>query len=249
MIIYNENFKILGMGQKALELFNFASVSEFLSTHKNISELIIGHENQSDKELIEKILLSQNKRKKLHLRDKDDKILSVVIYVNTFSKVDDINLYEVDIDVQNEELEQNQDNKEHTRLRLPVVISSNQISDIIHKQSKKKIEITDEWLDQTAGLLNLSKKEFIEYLDIITQSAKRLDIPLQNAIITQDTNNIKKLLLRLKEPCMNFRITPLVRAINEILQTETINYHELISTIKECINSLEALIQKHQGTI
>lgn len=244
MIIYDRNFNIIGISKKALDILEFKNYEEFLKTHKNLNSIIVGHEKMSDEKLINYILSLPKQSKKVHVKSRSGKILMVELSIKSAIERDD-SFYELNFALKDETADEDDAINElqnSSNLRLPIIFGENRENQNKNLE-KKAFVITKEWLEQTILKLNLTKNEFLEYLKIFIQNANQIDISLQNFVITQDYIMVKKTINRLKEPAMNLHLTPLVQIYNEILHSPTYNYHELINSTKECVDSIAKLLQ------
>ncbi|MGG7048764.1 MULTISPECIES: hypothetical protein [unclassified Campylobacter] len=242
MIIYDENFNILGMGEKALDFLEFSSLTEFLENHKDVGEFVVGYDNKQS--IIKHILTLSSHSKKVHIRSRSGKLLVIILKVNEISHKQANKLYELDLRLEDRIFDDEISTKDGATLsilRLPMIFSESK-----NKQNlkQKNIAINLEWLEQANLKLVLTRDEFLQYLKIFVQSANKIDIMLQNLITIHNYSTVRKIVAKLKEPAQNLHITPLIEIYNALLNANTAVYNDLLISARECINSLADLLQQ-----
>lgn len=232
------------MGQKALDIMEFQSLDEFLAHHSDVYELIPGFEMRPNISFLEEIFNAPQNSKKVILRNRNQRTFSVVLKANHLSYTNNQRFYELDMQVDQEIFE---DSKQlvQDQLRMPMLIKSHTHL-TIHNKDSHNFAINPHWIEDTSEILGIDKHDFIEYLDIFIKSSGKLEISLQNAIMTQDILSIKRIIAGFKEPAQNLHIRPLVKIYNEIISNNTSNYRELLQQSKEYIKELAKVVKQEK---
>ncbi|MDL0089061.1 hypothetical protein [Campylobacter gastrosuis] len=249
MIVYNDQFKLIGMGKKALEILGYESLDDFLSLHNDLDDIIQGTKKDEKVKFLQTILSSTNNLKKLFLKTKTGHVATAIakahpIYLEGFKK-----MYELELIHENtsfSEDEAKNPNENSIELRLPLLLST-QKKEIA--QTYKPTFIDEKWLETTRNFLHLEKDEFVGYLKLYIQNVRKNDIAIQSAMMAYNTLGIKKLISKLKEPAMNLHITPLVKIYTDIQNSDSNDLSELILNAKDFIDELDLLLRKYQGNI
>lgn len=249
MIVYNENYQLIGMEKRALEILGYDDLDDFLSKYKDIDDIADKNYKKNDPyNFLQGILKSKNGTKKIRIHTKNNDLIAVTfkaqtIFLERFKK-----LYKLDMIVENIDNGENSKNQnQNADLRLPMLQRTKNVELVTH--SSKTTLIDERWLESTRSFLHLEKDEFIGYLKIFIQNVRKNDISIQSAVMTYNSLGIKKTIARLKEPATNLHLTPLVRIYTNIQNSSATDLSGLILSAKDFINELDELIKKYEGNL
>lgn len=260
MLLYNANFKLLGMSEDALNLLGYPSFNAFYSNYSDISELFIdGDDFYIDGKKVSYVeYLTKNKKSLLvSLKNSKNLEIEVKLELNDFFFLSGDNAYVVFLNSPNVKNQIIKDsiwakNMVKRSNLLPVDNIFKKTYDFELKNIKKmrlgdlksSSKIDDEWLNNTADSLSLSLKDLIDNLKTLVNKAYEKEEILYEAIVLGDANQSVKNLSEIKNLAYSFGVKPLTKAIYKLENSKIDEISANFREYKDIITQLDKTIIK-----
>ncbi|OPA78868.1 hypothetical protein BFG04_02240 [Campylobacter pinnipediorum subsp. pinnipediorum] len=250
MIIYNKDYKIIGIDKKTLGILEYHDLEDFLSQYKDIDEIIQNYPKNINKPFIQNIIENSNTKTKFNIKTKSGKTAIAIFKIDEFFTKGTDSFYGLELVIENvisQDKNNTKDNISHIpEVRLPILKNTkNKETSKFHRN----ISIDEAWLEKNRNFLNLEKDEFISYMNIFIRDTKRHELAIKNAIITHNIQEIKKITKKIKETAIILHITPLVKIFTEIQNSNNSELNTLILNVKENIDELQNVLSKYQENV
>ena len=241
MIIYDENLKISAITQDSLELLGFDSLDDFLLRYKDISELVITSQESTNYSFLEFLQNTKDNSARVNLKRKDGgailleaRLQNAILkngkkfFIVLLEKQDIINNQNLIAAV-----------KVKPTLRLPVF----KLNAWYLFDTQTQSLIDDSWFETSLKILNLSKKDFVSYLNIFLRNAR--EILIQSAIIAKDEIMLKKYVDEIREAALNLKLNNLADELNAFLDNNQNGKMKEMSLFTKRLIEIENIVKKY----
>ncbi|CZE47951.1 hypothetical protein [Campylobacter geochelonis] len=262
MILYDSNFKLLGISQSTLLLLGYSGFGSFLSRHSDISELFLSENGffvQTDEHFIETIIKNQKAITTL-IKTADNKAVEAIIHVDIFFQADIYeNQYLVTLEVKNHQnLTKNKSvnsvapyQKRESKLStLPNIFEKeykNSLEDIKNQKMKNMAsgsQLNKEWLAYSAKKLDLDVELFNDLLVNLLVQANEQEEMLYESLLVGDKTQSSLILTTLRDSASTLNIRPLTRAIYNLENSDNNDISDKFREYKDIIMQINKITTK-----
>lgn len=242
MILYDKNHKIRGISEKSLKILGYKSTNEFINKIGDLEKILYGYKPKKQSILFD-ILQSENSQKNIRIITENNTTISLTAKATKIELDNDDSAYCIDLIP--EEKHEQITKKNMPDLRLPE-LNKTKIKNINAKSGAYIGKLDKKWLELTQFLLDLNKDELIKYLTLFLHEAQKLEISLQNALMSQDTVNISRTAQKLYKISSNLHIMPLSKIYEKLQKTQSNNHKSLITAAHIYLKELSKLLSEVQ---
>lgn len=254
MLLYNSDFKLLGMSWSALNLVGYHSFGSFCASNSDISDLFLT-QNEQDSHYIESLLKS-DKPLNVDIKDKDGKAIKTDIYLE---KINDSEYYLVFLSASGEK---ESINKWKTNIFDKKYSSSFLVSNIFRQSFNAETErlekekfhnninkdsVDMEWFLFTLKELGIDESGFLNMLDELVKYSDENSEILHESLIFGDKKTYSPIFAKIKDTSSTLDIKPLLKCIYKLENSQiseiSVNFREyqgIITEIKKIINKRNA---------
>lgn len=272
MILYDSDFKLLGISKVTLELIGCPSLGVFFAKHNDIDEFFI----QRDKylKLSENHFIADFIRYKMNYKDalilsEDGKEQEVIVCLDTFYMKDVIAPYYVVKLIKKDSIhtansrfayylnELNtlaEENSKKSKLPNAFLTEYKRESDkYITKTDREKLEnaklvvnfdINEKWLDGVSKRLDIDTDELKEMLVNFINEAKDKEEELYEAVLLRDKVRSQEIIAFLLDPVNTLGIRPLKEALEKLENSSSDEVSENFRTYQNILENISKIVMK-----
>lgn len=260
MLIYDANFKLLGMSERALNLLGYPSFNAFYSNHSDISELFVDKDDfyiYGKRVSFQEYMLKSKKPLLALLKNSKNLEIEIKFEINNLFFSDENNGYVIFLNSPSVKSQNVQDDfipkssvKRSNLLSVDNIFKKTydlelqNIKNIKLNDLEENTLINDEWLKNTSDNLSLNLGKFINNLKNLINKAYEKEEILYEAIVLGDLNESVKNLSEIKKLAYSYNIKPLTKAIYRLENSQIDEISKNFRQYKDVIEKIDKTITK-----
>lgn len=260
MLIYDANFKLLGMSEHALKLLGYPSFNAFYSNHSDISELFVDKEGfyiYGQNVSFQEYMFKSQKPLLILLKNSKNLEIEIKFEINNLFFSDENNGYVIFLNSPSIKSQAEQDDflpknsvKRSNLLSVDNIFKKTYDLELknIKKTKLNDLEesssINDEWLKKASDNLSLNLEKFTNNLKNLVNEAYKKEEILYEAIVLGDLNESVKNLSEIKKLAYSYNIKPLTKAIYRLENSQIDEISKNFRQYKDVIEKIDKTITK-----
>ncbi|MCI6988556.1 MAG: hypothetical protein MR902_03175 [Campylobacter sp.] len=270
MVLYNSNYKLVGMSKDILLMFGFISFGGFYANHDDISEFFIkedGYFYPKGESFLPELLKQKSVRDtKVLLNTPNSQSEAYIFASEIFGINQNEKMYEVDIiKISNvnvaikskvtNRLNDTNEYKNEFDMEIPSIFKQEYKKELEYMQKQnsnneqniKDGKMSVEWFENTAKNLELSKNSFSKFLTVFVSGAKEKEEALYESLLSGNKEISSSILDYIKDPAS---VLDLRQVIGILYELENSPVSEIASKFREyqnIINQLEKIATQRKN--
>lgn len=262
MLLYDENFKLIGITEDSLNLLGFSNFKAFTSDFSDINELFMNKSGfiSPNKDDFKNFLKDSDiNRKNAILEDKNSHFIEICLKKNNFFSTE--NLKYIVLDLQN--VKSDIDSKKNVSLNknntpnvfdleykktIEMLNSCNSQNNATKSEicDNKNFDIDDNWFYDTLKKLEIGSDDFRFFLKEFLKGQVDLEEKLQEALLLNDKNAIKSIISTLRDPATNLNLKPVLFYLDKFEKSKANEISGLFRDYKNMLKKIENYTESRQ---
>ncbi|MSN95794.1 hypothetical protein F1B92_01045 [Campylobacter sp. FMV-PI01] len=244
MVIYNSNFKLIGMSNSILNLIGYPSFDSFCSKYNDIYDLFLNDQCFADCKHYTQYLLQSQKTTMINIKTFQNTIVKCIVFVDILHKNDSCDeFYMVCFLPQNIKNEKilsnvlllNQNYKNNNKFipnNLNIFVKEYEREILANQEREKENELNlkKSWLDINLQRLELDESNFILLLEEFINKTVKTEEFLHEMLLLGEKENYINLLINLKDSAQSLGIKSIVKILHKL---ENLKKDEISATFRE----------------